>query len=88
MNAVQAYAISKKYTEDSLIGVGALKGAPCTILSIVDDPSEGTHTVTFEWTDDTGGKHTETMVVKDGQGSEDINPLTRDQMGALIGLLA
>ena len=31
------YALSKKYTDDSLIGIGALKGAPCKIKSIVKE---------------------------------------------------
>lgn len=31
---IVAYALSKKYTEDTSIGLGALKGAPCTIVAI------------------------------------------------------
>ena len=38
MNANQAFqralAASQKYTEETVIGLGALKGAPCTIKQI------------------------------------------------------
>lgn len=87
MTGTVAYALSKKYTEDTAISLGAVKGSPCEILSIVDDPTTGEHTITFEWKDSTGVPHTETMVVKDGQGSGDVEPLSNDQMGALLGLL-
>ena len=43
------YALSKKYTEDSLIGIGALKGAPCKIKSIIKE--NGENIITFEWLD-------------------------------------
>lgn len=61
---VPAYALSKKYTEDSLIGIGALKGAPCTIKSVIKE--NGQNIITFEWTDTEGGKHETKMYVEDG----------------------
>ena len=45
-------AVAEKYTRDSLVGLGALKSAPCTI-SKVEEVSDGTE-VTFKWTGDNG----------------------------------
>ena len=61
---VPAYVLSKKYTEDSLIGVGALKGAPCKIKSIVKQ--NGQNIITFGWTDDLGDEHESVLYVDDG----------------------
>lgn len=62
-------ALSMKFTKQSLDGVGALKGAPCVVRSITDG-ADGTHTVTFEWTDENDVKHTSEMVVNDGPQGE------------------
>lgn len=58
------YALSKKYTNDSLIGIGALKGAPCKIKSIIKE--HGQNIITFEWTDDLGNNHESKLYVDDG----------------------
>ena len=57
-------AIAEKYTRDSLVGLGALKGAPCTI-SKVEEVSDGTE-ITFKWTGDDGSTNTRKIKVKDG----------------------
>lgn len=57
-------AVAEKYTRDSLVGLGALKGAPCTI-SKVEEVSDGTE-VTFKWTGDYGSTNTRKIKVKDG----------------------
>lgn len=62
--SVQTLALSKKYTNDSLVGLGALKGAPCTIVDIKKE--NGVNTVTFEWTGADNSKKTSDMLVKDG----------------------
>ena len=64
MNATQAYALSKKYTEESLIGIGAVKGAPCKVKSVVK--TDGRSVVTLEWKDDLGATHTSEVYVNDG----------------------
>jgi len=61
---IPAYVLSKKYTDDSLIGIGALKGAPCKIKSIVKQ--DGQNIITFEWTDDNGDNHESYLYVEDG----------------------
>lgn len=59
-----SYALSRKFTEDTVIGLGALKGANCTIKSIVHQ--DGINTVTFEWTGTDGTTKTSEMIVNDG----------------------
>ena len=46
------YAVSKHYTDESLIGVGALKGAPCKVKSVVKE--NGQNIITLEWKTDDG----------------------------------
>lgn len=58
------YALSKSYTDKSLIGMGALKGAPCKIKSITK--KDGLNIIVFEWEDDLGQKHESTLTVNDG----------------------
>ena len=53
---------SKTYTRDSLIGLGALKGAPCTIKS--QSETDDAYIVTFEWTGTSGTKKTSQLTIK------------------------
>jgi len=62
--SVVTYALSKKYTDATAVGMGGLKGAPCTIQSIVK--SNGQNIITFEWEDKNGVTYTDTMTVSDG----------------------
>ena len=68
MTGLQAYVLSKKYTKQSLDGVGALKGAPCTIKSTTET-DEGT-IVVFEWTGTSGISQETTILVKNGKDGE------------------
>ena len=70
---------SKKYTEETADGLGAVKGANCTVKSI--EPTDTGNRVTFEWTSDSGVKENETMEVingKDGAKGEKGDPFTYD----------
>ena len=62
---IVTYALSKKYVAKSLDGLGALKGANCTIKSTTpkDDGTE----IVFEWTGTSGTKETTTILVKNGE---------------------
>lgn len=62
-------ALAKKYTEETVKGGGALKGANCTIKSI-EAVSEG-NKVTFEWTLTDGSKKTDSIIIKDGVDGKD-----------------
>lgn len=64
MNALQSYALAKKYTNETAEEFGGLKGAPCTIKSIVK--KDGRSTVTFEWTNSSGETRESKMYVDDG----------------------
>ena len=59
-----SYILSRQFTKQSLIGMGALKGSPCKIKNIVHQ--DGVNTVTFEWEGTDGSTRESTMVVYDG----------------------
>lgn len=63
---VVSYILSTTFTKKSLEGMGALKGAPCTISSIVDNP-DGTHDITFSWKDNSDVTHTSILTVANGE---------------------
>ena len=64
ISSKSALGASYKYTDETVAGMGAIKGAPATIQSIT--PIEGGNRVTFAWEDNEGTTHTEPMDVADG----------------------
>lgn len=68
MNGLTAYALSRKYTEQSLEGLGAIKGKNATISSI--EEIEGGNKITFSWYLDDGTQKTQTVDVMDGEAPE------------------
>ena len=58
-------ALAKAFTEKTVDGLGALKGANAVITSITKE--NGISTVTFEWTGTSGIKETDSIQVKDGE---------------------
>lgn len=64
---VESYVLSKKYTNDTAIALGAVKGAPCTIKSI--EPIDGGNKITFEWTGTDGTTQTSILEVFDGKNT-------------------
>ena len=58
-------AAAKKYTDNTVIGGGAIKGKNCTIDSIT--VITGGHRITFKWTLDDGTEQTSTLDVMDGE---------------------
>ena len=62
--SITTLALARKYTKDSLIGLGAIKGAPCTIQNIVENPDE--ILVTFSWTGNDGSSQTSTVAIPTG----------------------
>ena len=61
----KALAVSKNYTDETVIGGGAIRGKNCKIKSITG--IDGGHRVTFEWTLDDGTTQTSIMNVMDGE---------------------
>ena len=64
MQDVEIIGMLKTYINKTLVGMGALKGAPCTVKSVEEDP--GVHVITLEWTDNDGNKQTKEITVLDG----------------------
>ena len=64
-----SYLLSRKYTEDSLAGVGALAGVPCQIQS--KTAITGGTRITFLWEDNNGDSHTTVMDVMNGIDGQD-----------------
>lgn len=64
MNGNTAYALSKKYVEDTAAQFGALKGAPCKIKSI--EKRNGQNLIIFEWQSDNGEIKNSVLTVNDG----------------------
>ena len=62
---VVVLSVLKKYIQETLVGMGALKGAACQIKDIVN--ADGTHTITFKWEDNDGVSHENSVIVKDGK---------------------
>jgi len=58
------YALSKKYTDETAIQFGGLKGAPCKVQSVVK--TDGRSVVTLEWKNDAGDTRTSEVYVNDG----------------------
>ena len=58
------YALSKKYTDETAVQFGGLKGAPCKIKSIVKE--NGQNVITFEWKNDEGETRESVLYVEDG----------------------
>lgn len=64
MQDVEIIGMLKSYIKKTLVGMGALKGAPCTVKEITT--ASGDHTVTLEWEDTEGVKHNDDFTVSDG----------------------
>lgn len=58
------YALSRKYTDESLKGVGALKGSPCEIKSVVH--RDGQNIITFSWKTIDDEERIQEVIVEDG----------------------
>lgn len=77
---ISSYILSKRYTDDNIvetrqyvedtaIGGGAIKGAPCTIKNI--ERVEDGNIVTFSWILNDGSERSDTLLIKDGEGGKD-----------------
>lgn len=58
------YVLSKKYTDETAVQFGGLKGAPCKIKSIIKE--NGQNIITFEWKNDDGDTRESKLYVEDG----------------------
>lgn len=65
MDGIISYALSKKYTQESLLGGGAVVGKNVIVSSITE--TDDGNVVTFSYTLDNGTVKTSTMTVKNGE---------------------
>lgn len=82
MDGVVAYILGKSYTKKSLIGIGALAGAPCQVQSI--NKVDKTTTITLKWEDNEGGVHTQSFDIEDGLDGVSVTDATINPNGNLI----
>lgn len=57
MKDVEIIGMLKTFVNETLVGMGALKGAPCTVQGVADQ-GDGTQVLTLKWTDTDGVSHT------------------------------
>ena len=62
--SVVTYALCKKYTDETAIQFGGLKGAPCKVKSVIK--ADGRSTITLEWKNDAGETKQSEVYVDDG----------------------
>lgn len=77
---IETLALARAYTKQSLNGVGAIKGNPCTIKKIEEDDDNNRVIVTFAWTDNTGVERTSQMRVKNGLTIKEIRLSPHDEL--------
>lgn len=81
MDGIVAYILSKKFTKDTVIGMGAIKGAACQVQSI--NKVGKTTTITLKWEDNVGTSHTQSFDVEDGLDGVSVQSATIDNKGHL-----
>ena len=62
MTGEVALVLARKFTTDTVKGLGELKGAPCTIKSQTE--TDDSYIITFEWTDTSGASQTSELTIK------------------------
>ena len=80
-----SYALSKKYTNKTVEGLGSLKGEPCTIKSVTSK-NNGTEIV-FEWTGTSGTIETSSIFVENGVDGIDGNSISKIEKINTVGLI-
>lgn len=68
--SVETLAMAKTYTNETVDGLGALKGAPCTVESIQNIP--GGKRITLGWEGESGQKQTQSFDVMDGKDGANV----------------
>ena len=83
MTGLQSYVLSKKFTKDTVIGLGAIKGAPCTVKKT--EHKDGCTYVTLQWTANDGVTTQETVLtILDGTPIYDYTPGNEYHYGDLV----
>ena len=80
-----SYALSKKYTDKTVEGLGSLKGEPCTIKSTT--PKDNGTEIVFEWTGTSGTIETSSIFIENGVDGIDGNGISNVEKINTIGLI-
>lgn len=83
LRAEDVYGALTSYVDESLQGMGVLKGSSCQVQNITDN-ADGTHTITFSWQDNAGQSHTSPLTVADGKDGKGIAGVTQSADGKSI----
>lgn len=78
----KAYILAKKYVDESLVSVGALKGASCQIQS--STKHDGRTTIVFKWEASDGTTRTTSIDVLDGTPIYEYTPGDTYKYGDLV----
>lgn len=73
---VLTYALARKYANELVSGLGAIKGSPCTIASIVE--GEAGSTITFAWAGNDGTTQTTELLIPHGINETERTELMTD----------
>lgn len=73
---ILTYALARKYANSLVNGLGAIKGAPCTIASIKETP-EGS-VITFGWTGEDGTTQSQDLLIPHGLNETERTELMTD----------
>lgn len=80
-----SYALSKKYTDKTVEGLGSLKGAACTIKSTT--PKDNGTEIVFEWTGTSGTVESSSIFIENGVDGIDGNGISNVEKINTIGLI-
>lgn len=73
--SLESLTLAKKYVDESLVGVGAIKGSPCEIKQENFD-NEGNTIITFYWVDKDNKEYTKDVIVNRGKkGDQGYTPV-------------
>ena len=73
---ILTYALARKYANNLVNGLGAIKGAPCTISSIVE--IEDGSVITFNWTGNDGAIQAQQLLIPHGINETERSELMTD----------
>lgn len=82
MKPIFPFIANRKYTEDTVIGLGAIRGKNCTISRV--EKEDDTVEVTFLWTADNGTQQTAKAILKDGKAGVGIKAVEIDTDNHLV----
>lgn len=83
MNGTTAYILARSYTAQSLVGLGYLKGAPCTVAGTSFD-ADGNSVVKLQWKNDAGTIKTTDVTIKKGEDGTSMQSIEIDEDNHLI----